>query len=58
MNSVMFFSHTIKFTVSLISLSSVHLFVCFPDNLNYCCQQMQRAYKMCTVINPLIPESD
>ena len=32
--------------------------VCFPNNLNYCCQQMQGAYKMCTVINTLIPESD
>ena len=28
--SVMFFYHMVKFTVSLISLSSVHLFVCFP----------------------------
>ena len=32
--------------------------VCFPNNLNYCCQQMQGAYKICTVINALIPESD
>ena len=47
----------VKFTVSLISLSSVNLFVCFPKNVNYCCQQMQEAYKMCTV-NTLIPESD
>ena len=39
----------VKFTVSLILLSSIHLFVCFPNNLNYCCQQMRGAYKMCTV---------
>ena len=32
--------------------------VCFPNNLNDCCQQMQGAHKMCTVINTLIPESD
>ena len=32
--------------------------VCFPNNFNYCCQQMQGAYKMSTVINTLIPESD
>ena len=32
--------------------------VCFSNNLNYCCQQVQGAYKMCTVINTLIPESD
>ena len=47
-----------KFTVSLTSLSSVYLFVFFPNNLNYCGQQMQGVYKMCTAINPLIPESD
>ena len=49
-----------KFIVSLISLSSVHLFVTFPNSLtgSYCCQKMQGAYKMCTVINTLIPESD
>ena len=46
-----FFYHLVKFTVSFILLSSVHLFVCFPDNLNYRCQQMPGAYKMCTVIN-------
>ena len=81
--------------VSLISLSSVQLFVFFPNNLNHtallpknarsgisfpsfhcllliclfsfltilttlsCCQKMQGvANKLCTVINPLIPESD
>ena len=27
--------------------------VCFPNNLNYCCQQMRGAHKMCTVINTL-----
>ena len=48
----------IKFTVSLISLSSVHLLVGFPGSLNYCCQQMQGANKMFTVINTLIPKSD
>ena len=32
--------------------------VCFPNNFNYCCKQMQGAYKMHTVINTLIPESD
>ena len=32
--------------------------VCFHNNLNYCCQQMQGAHKMCTVSNTLIPESD
>ena len=48
-----FFYHVIKFTVSLISLSSVHLFVCFLNNLNYCCQQMPGAYKMCTVIRDI-----
>ena len=32
--------------------------VCFSNNLNYCCQQVQGAYKMCTVINTLIPESE
>ena len=48
----------IKFTVSLISLSSVHLLVGFPGSLNYCCQQMQGANKMCAVINTLIPKSD
>ena len=37
---VMFFYHMVKFTVSLISLSSVHLFVCFPNNLSYCCKQI------------------
>ena len=34
------FYHTKKFTVSLISLSSVDLFVFFPNELNYCWQQM------------------
>ena len=29
--------------------------VCFPNNPNYCSPQMQGAYKMCTVINTLIP---
>ena len=53
-----FFYHMVKFAVSLISLSSVDLFVCFPYNLNYCCQQMRGSYKMCTVIDTLIPESD
>ena len=48
----------VKFTVSLISLSSVYLFVSFPNSPNYCCQKMQGAYKMCTVINTLIPEID
>ena len=38
------FYHMVKFTVSLISLPSVHLFVCFPNNLRYCCQQMRGAY--------------
>ena len=28
--------------------------VCFPNNLNYRCQQMQGAYKMCTVIKDII----
>ena len=32
--------------------------VCFPNNLNYCCTRMQGAYKMCTVIDTLIPECD
>ena len=32
--------------------------VFFPNNFNYRCQQMQGAYKMSTVINTLIPESD
>ena len=32
--------------------------VCFPNNLNYCCQKVQGAYKMCTVSNTLIPESE
>ena len=31
--------------------------VCFPNNLNYSCTQMQGAYEICTVINTLIPES-
>ena len=48
----------VKFTVSLILLSSVHLLVCFPNKLNYCRQQMLGAYKMYTVINTLIPKSD
>ena len=30
-----FFYHVVKFTVSLISLSSVHSFVCFPNNHNH-----------------------
>ena len=40
----------INFVDSLISLSSIHLFGCFPNNPNYCCQQMGGAYEMCTVI--------
>ena len=43
----------IKFIVSLISLSSVHLFVCFPNSLNYHCQQMPGVYKLCTVIRDI-----
>ena len=51
----------------LLSYGKVYIFphftvfcssVCFPNNFNQCCQQMQGAYKMCTVINTLIPESD
>ena len=34
------------------------LFVCFPNDFDYCCQQMQGAYQMYTVINTLIPKSD
>ena len=51
-----FFYHNImvKLTVSLNSLSSVHLFVCFPHNLNYCCPQMWATYKMCTVIKDIM----
>ena len=44
-----FLYHMVKFTVSLNSLSSCDLFVCFPYNLNYHYQQMQGAYEMCTV---------
>ena len=51
----------VKFKVSLISLSPVHLFVCFPNNLNYIVllpTNARSGIKMCAVINPLIPESD
>ena len=48
----------VKCTASLISLSSVNLFVSFPNSHNYCCQQMQGAYKMCTVMNTVIPVCD
>ena len=45
-NSSDFFYHIIvKFTISLISLSSAYFFVCYPNHLNYCCQQMRGAYK-------------
>ena len=58
-NSSDFFYHImVKFTISLISLSSAHLFVCFPNHLNYCCQKMRGGYKICTIIGPSIPESD
>ena len=55
-NSIFLLSYGKVCTVYLILLTSVHLFVCFPNNLNYCCQQMQEAHKMCTVINTLISE--
>ena len=35
----------LKFKVSLISLSFVYLFAFFPNNLNYCCEQMRGEYK-------------
>ena len=48
--SLMFFYHMVKLIASFISLSSVHLFVCFSNNLNHCYQQMPGAYKMCTAV--------
>ena len=40
------------------SIFCIYPSIYFLNNLNYCRQQMQGAYKMRTVINTLIPESD
>ena len=52
-----FFYHMVNW-VYLVLLSSAHLFVSFPNNINSCCQKMQRAYEMFTGINNFISKSD
>ena len=48
-----FFYQMVKFIVSIISLPSIHLFVCFHNSRSYCCQQMWGTNKKCTVITTL-----
>ena len=39
-----------KYSKFLLSLSSIHSFVCFPNSLKYYYSEMLGANKMCTVM--------
>ena len=55
---MLFLSYGNFYSFPHFTVSCAHLFVFFPNNLNYRCQQMGGAYKKGTVINTLIPECD